>query len=140
METTRLLSGQPLVYSDLGLYVTAGLDDDGQPYVQVNTEGMPAQYRYDEKTGLMGFAEPYSYEQAEGSTTASVFGPDGSLVSTHHGKDGTSARLEARDYVRYLNENWHKRCGMPIISIHLNDAEVYDARDHNSNLRDEANV
>jgi hypothetical protein len=40
----------------LGLFITAGTDDEGQPYVSVNTEDMPPEYVYDEATGLPGTA------------------------------------------------------------------------------------
>jgi hypothetical protein len=119
-----------------GIYVSAGLDDDGQPYVSINTEDMVPQHRYDENTGLLGTERPYTYEQDGAS--AVVKGPDGQIVARHFPQpDSSSSRLAARAHAEHLNDGWAKQCGMPAISIHLNDAELYDARDHNPKLRKE---
>jgi hypothetical protein len=126
----------------LGLFITAGVDDDGQPYVSVNTEDMPPEHVYDEATGLPGTARPYSYEEEAGGS-AVVLGPlpdlDGAprVVARHFGEQGWQARLAAKHHADLLNGEWAKRCGMPILSVHLNDAELYDARDHNPALREE---
>lgn len=119
----------------LGVLITAGLDDDGQPYVAVNTEGMAAEHTYDETTGLRGDARPYTYEEEAGGS-AVVLAPwpdlDGApmVIARHFGKDGTTARLAARQHADMLNDLWPTCCGMPIISVHLGDKELYDAREH----------
>jgi hypothetical protein len=135
------VSGQPIRISMLGIYITAGQDDEGQPYVTVNTEGMEPDHTYDEATGLLGTARPYTYEEEAGDS-AVVLGPlpdlDGKsrVVARHFGADRITARLAARHHAEMLNDEWPKRCGMPIISVHLNDSELYDARDHNPALRE----
>jgi hypothetical protein len=127
----------------LGIFITASLDDDGKPYVSANTEGMAPEHVYDETTGLRGTARPYTYEETAGGS-AVVIGPmpgaDHKLreVARHFGKDRASARLAAKQHAEMLNDEWVKRCGIPILSVHLNGAELYDARDHNPALRGES--
>jgi hypothetical protein len=124
----------------LGIYITAGLDDEGKPYISINTEGMAPEHVYDEITGLRGTARPYTYEETAGGSavvTGPMPGADHKLreVARHFGKDRASARTAAKQHADMLNDEWAKRCGMPILSVHLNDSELYDARDHNPALR-----
>lgn len=141
-ERTNLVHAQPdhggyyaVKLDGLGLFITAGLDDEGQPYVSVNTEDMSAEHTYDERTGLRGDARPYAYEEEAGGS-AVVLAPwldlDGepTVIARHFGKDGTTARLAARQHAEMLNDLWSTCCGMPMISVHLGDAELYDAREH----------
>lgn len=120
-----------------GIVVTAGLDDEGQPFVSINTENMVPNHRYDEDTGLLGTERPYTY--AQDGESAVVKGPEGIVARHYPQPSDVKARLAAQAHAEHLNDRWAEdRCGMPAISIHLNDAEMYDARDHNPALRKEA--
>jgi hypothetical protein len=119
---------------DLGIFVTAGLDDDGHPYVSINTEKMAAKHVYDETTGLRGTEAPYDVEQ-DGEDAVVVFKPTGETVARHYpAPKAPIARHAAQDHALMLNNAWPDVCGMPIISVHLNDVTLYDARDHNPAL------
>jgi hypothetical protein len=103
----------------LGLYVTAGKDDDGQPYVSINTEEMAAEHTYDEHTGLRGTEAPYDVEQ-DGEDAVVVFKPTGETVARHYPAPAAPvARHAAQDHALMLNNAWPTCCGMPVLSVHL---------------------
>lgn len=118
----------------LGLFITAGLDDNGQPYVSVNTEEMSAEHTYDEATGLPGTARPYEVEErrnGEYMVTVPRGGGGRMDLARHYPQpDAMHARWAAKKHAEMLNDLWPTVCGMPIISVHLGDAELYDAADH----------
>jgi hypothetical protein len=124
----------------LGIFVTAGMDDEGQPYVAINTEDMKPEHTYDEATGLRGTARPYEVEERRnGEYMVTVpRGGGGRMDLARHfpQPEPVHARLAAKRHADMLNDLWPTVCGMPIISVHLNDAELYDARD-NPALREE---
>lgn len=121
----------------LGIYVTAGLDGDGRPYVAVNTDYMRPEFVYDEHTGLRGTAEPFVVEP-DGASYRVVNSGSGERVALHYPQpDSGSARRAAQRHANALNEAWSEQCGMPIISVHLGDAVLYDAADHLPSLREE---
>jgi hypothetical protein len=136
--------GSRINVRDLGLNIYVDLNDDGQPTIAINTEEMPAEYVYNERTGLPGTAEPYTYETEsvasyEGAGQLSVgvvFGPSGEIVARHYEDDGVSARLAAAAHCRMLNTDWHTRCGMPDVQVLMGDAILYDSEDHNPDLRE----
>jgi hypothetical protein len=126
----------------LGIFITAGLDDEGQPYVSINTENMKPEHRYDETTGLLGTTRPYEVGEAGQGDSYEVIAPSpngGTPIAVHLPQPTrASARLAAKQHANMLNDLWPTVCGMPILSVHLNDgAELYDARDHNPALREE---
>lgn len=126
----------------LGLFITAGTDDDGQPYVTINTENAPPEHRYDETTGLRGTRRPYQVTEEGSDGSYGVAAPDPvvghRVIAKHYPQpEPVHARLAAKKHADMLNDLWPTVCGMPIISVHLNDAEVYDARDHNPALYDQ---
>lgn len=136
METIRVQLEQRFVVEQIGVTIFVALNDDGQPTVAISTEDMPAQYVYDEATGLPGTAEPYTYEQDGAyADEAQVKGPTGAVVSQHYG-ERVAARLAAREYANMLNERWAETCGMPDIQVLLGDAVLYDSEDHNPALRE----
>lgn len=121
----------------LGIEITAGKDGDGLPYIAISTENMAPQHTYDEATGLLGHTRPYKVIEAEDRTdNYLVTAPDGNVIARHFAQpDRFGARMAAKQHADMLNDQWSKRCGMPIISVDLNDASIYDARDHNPALR-----
>jgi hypothetical protein len=122
----------------LGIYITAGLDGDGQPYVSINTEDMAPEHRYDETTGLLGTARPYTVGEAGQGDSYEVIAPGGAPIAVHLPQpEPVHARLAANQHAKMLNDLWPTVCGMPVLSVHLGDAELYDARDHNPALREE---
>lgn len=132
------VSGQSIRIANLGIYITAGQDDQGQPYVSVNTEDMAPEHTYDEGTGLLGTARPYTVGAAGQGDSFEVIAPNGAAVAVHLPQpDPYRARVAAQKHANMLNDEWPKQCGSPVISVHLNDAELYDARDHNPFLRKE---
>jgi hypothetical protein len=105
----------------LGIYITAGKDDDGQPYVSINTEDMAPEHVYDHESDLLGTARPYEVGAERGDGSYSVMFPDpvvGHRVIARHfpQPDPVHARLAAKDHADMLNNDWSKRCGMPVIS------------------------
>lgn len=120
--------------TETGIYVNVGLDDDGRPFVTINTEDIYPEFSYDETTLLLGTAEPYTYRE-DGEEAIVIDGADAIVARHLPVPTSTHARLAARAHAKMLNDQWAKSCGMPIITVHLNDAVIYDAEDHNSALR-----
>jgi hypothetical protein len=126
----------------LGIFITAGLDDEGQPYVSINTEDMAPEHTYDQDTGLLGTARPYEVGEERSDGSYSVTAPDpvvGHRVIARHFPQPAAvhARLAAKQHADMLNDLWPTVCGMPVLSVHLGDVEMYDARNHNPALREE---
>lgn len=111
---------------ETGIYVNVGLDDDGRPFVTINTEDIKPEFSYDDATLLLGTAEPYTVR--EDGEEAIVIDAADAIISRHFPHPNRlSARMAARAYAKMLNGEWAKRCGMPIVTVHLNDAEIYNA-------------
>ena len=133
--------GALINFTHLGISISAGFEDPEygeRPYVTINTEDLPACFRYDEATGLRGDAEPFSAEDAGDEWRVVRSWEDKREVIATFPGDGVTPRLDAKAYAEARNADWHKSCGMPIIAVHLNDSEVYNAEDHNPDLREEA--
>lgn len=135
MDMIYAFIGRTIFVRDAGIKLVVDLNDDGQPVVMIDTEGMPASYVYDEATGLPGTAAPYTYEQD--GACAVVKGPTGEVVARHFPHpDSVSARLAALQHCAVLNDRWPEECGMPDICVLLGDATLYDSDDHNPALRE----
>jgi hypothetical protein len=102
---------------------------------------MAPEHIYDETTGLLGTARPYEVGEAGQGDSYEVIAPGGAAIAVHLPQPtSASARLAAKQHADMLNDLWPTVCGMPVLSVHLGDVEMYDARDHNPALREEEGI
>lgn len=128
MNDSRYLnavSGDLVSFNLPNVTVSAGVDDDGQPYVTINTEGLEPQYTYDGGF-LRGTASPFQ-AQEEGDYWT-VRGPSPNVIVAEFAAVDTinTHQHRASFYAAQLNNEWPKECGTPVIQVMLNNVTIYN--------------